>query len=105
MPQLFIKDPADSLDYKFDWAAESNGSDTEAGDWLASGETIISHIITVDDGLTLEDDSLTDGNTSVTAWVSGGTDGQVYLVTCQITTNATPARVAERSITLLVRNR
>jgi len=59
------------LDYKFDWKAKTNGSG--ATDWLAVGETISTYTVTADAGLTKASDSKTDTNTSVTAWLSGGT--------------------------------
>ena len=40
MPSAFTKDPQAVLDYKFDWAALTNGSC--ASDWLDDGETISS---------------------------------------------------------------
>ena len=64
MPNTFSKDPDAVLDYKFDWAASTNGSG--ASDWLADGETISSHTITATTGLTVDSSSLTDTNTSVT---------------------------------------
>lgn len=97
----FTKDPAAVLDYCFDWKAETNG--TGESDWLASGETISSHSVTVESGLTKDSDAATDTNTSVTVWLSGGTDGDDYTVTCQITTSA--GRTDERSVTIKVRNR
>jgi len=44
----FLKDPSAVLDYKFSWAAKTNGitGDEEVNDWLSSGETIVSHTIT-----------------------------------------------------------
>lgn len=92
----FIKDPEAVLDYKFDWAASTNG--TGVSDWLASGETISSRTVTVESGLTKDSDSLTDTNTSVTVWLSGGTAGTVYTVTCHIVTSDN--RTDERSITI-----
>ena len=94
----WTKDPSAVLDYKFDWAAETNGTDTDAGDWLDTdnSETISEATITVDTGLTEDSSSLTDTNTSVTVWLSGGTAGNVYKVACEITTSA--ARTDERTI-------
>lgn len=74
------------LDYTFDWSA-----------WLGS-DTISSATVTADVGLTVE--STTNDNTTVTAWISGGTVGQVYKIACKVTTAA--GRVDERTATLLV---
>ena len=101
MPSLFIKDPDAVLDYKFDWAASTNGNGDS--DWLASGETISSHTVTVSTGLTKDSSSITDTNTSVTVWLSGGTADADYTVTCQIVTSA--SRTDERSITIQCRAR
>jgi hypothetical protein len=82
---VFAKDPDAVLDYKFDWS-----------DWLASGETISTATITEESGITVDSDSLTDTNTSVTVWLSGGTAGTMYDVACLITTSA--SRTDERTI-------
>ena len=100
---IFIKDPNAVLDYKFDWAPLTNGAEGGTSDWLASGETISARTITVSTGLTKDSDSLTDTNTSVTVWLSGGTDGQNYTVACKIVTS--DSRTDERTITIFVRER
>lgn len=76
MAQTFVKDIDAVLDYKFDWS-----------EWLADSETISTHTVTVDTGLTKDSDEITDTNTSVTVWLSGGTAGQKYKVNCEIVTN------------------
>ena len=97
----FVKDPQAVLDYKFDWKALTNGSGPS--DWLASSETISSFVITADAGLTVNSSSQTDTNTSVTVWLSGGTDGIEYSLACKIVTSS--ARTDERTVTISVRNR
>lgn len=101
MTSRFIKDPASVLDWKFDWAALTNGSGSS--DWLASGETISSRTVTAATGITVDSSSITDTNTSVTVWLSGGTVGQEYTVTCKIVTSA--SRTDERTITIQVQDR
>lgn len=87
-----IKDPDAVLDYKFDFAASTNGSGSL--DWLdtANSETISSHTITITPtgtgALTVDSSSLTDTNTSVTVWLSAGVTGIDYSVTCHIVTSA-----------------
>jgi hypothetical protein len=88
----FTKDPDAVLDWKFDWS-----------DWLADGETLASHSVTAAEGLTVDSSSLTDTNTSVTAWLSGGTAGKRYAVTCRVVTSA--SRTDDRTITVYVRER
>jgi len=88
------KDPDATLDYTFDW------NDTD-GPWLAVGETISSHVVTVASGLTKDSDSEFGGK--VTVILSGGTAGtkanpSTYKVSCKITTDSVPARIDERSI-------
>jgi hypothetical protein len=95
------KDPDAALDYIFDFAASTNG--TGKSDWLASGETIQSAVVAVESGLTKDSDSLTDSDTSVTIWLSGGTDGETYAVACKITT--TSGRTDERTVNVFVSER
>ena len=92
MAQQFLKDPSAVLDYKFDWSS-----------WLASGETISSHTITPESGITVDSSSITDTSTSVTVWLSGGSAGIKYDVTCQIVTSA--SRTDERTIQVRAENR
>lgn len=97
-----LKDPAAVLDYVFDWKTSTNRS--KGTDWLGSSETIASATVTVASGdVTVDSDGLTDTNTSVTAWISGGTAGTDAEVTCQIVTS--DSRTDERTLTLRVRNR
>jgi hypothetical protein len=97
----FLKDPNAVLDYKFDWKALTNG--TGDTDWLASGETLTTKTVMVDAGLTKDSDALSDTNTSVTVWLSGGTAGQRYNVACKIVTSAN--RTDERTISVEVMQR
>lgn len=101
MADHFTKDPQAVLDYKFDWAALANGHG--GSNWLAEGETISSHTITVASGLSVDSSALSDDDTAVTVWLSGGTAGNDYSVTCRITTSA--GRTDERTITIQVRER
>jgi hypothetical protein len=98
--QTYTKDPDAVLDYKFDWKALTNSSgDT---DWLQSSETIATKTITADTGITVDSSSLTDTNTSVTVWLSGGDAGSSYKVACKITT---ATRTDERTIIIKVEQR
>jgi hypothetical protein len=91
MPRFnFEKDPDARLDYTFDWH-----------EYLADGETIVDALVTPDSGLNV--DSWDFGDTSVIAWISGGTPGNVYRVACRITTSDT--RTDERSINVRVLER
>jgi len=92
----WTKDPEAVLDFKFDWKASTNGRGPT--DWLAAGETIGTHSVTASTGLTVDSSSVTDTNTSVTVWLSGGTAGSIYNVTAHIVTSAN--REDDRTITI-----
>ena len=85
-----VKDPAAVLDYGWDWSQ-----------WLAEGDVITDHAVTAPEGLTVESHEATP--TTVTAWLSGGTPGQVYSVVCHIVT--AQGRTDERTLTLPVLDR
>lgn len=72
---LFDKQPGETLDYNFDLTA-----------WLASkaGDTITSFTISADPGITIVSSSKTGGVIKV--FVSGGTDGVNYKITCTVST-------------------
>jgi len=92
----FDQDLRDKLDYKFDFAPLTNA--TKKSNWLQSGETISSYVLTVPTGVTIPADSLTDANTSVTIWVDGDTAG-TYEVECTITTS--DGRILTKAITFI----
>lgn len=85
----YVKDPNAVLDYTFDWSA-----------WLGT-DTIASKTVTVPTGITLDSSSFT--TTAVTAWLSGGTAGTTYTVSCKIVTAG--SRTDERSIEVQVKER
>ncbi len=89
MPRSFTHDPDAVLDYLFDWS-----------DWLGA-DTIASHTVTAGTGLTV--DSSTATTTAVTVWLSGGSVGQSYAVTCHIVTAA--GREDDRTATITVQER
>lgn len=90
----YIKDPSAVLDYCFNWRVAGK-------EWLAPTETITSHTITADTGITV--DKSTESAGRVTVWLSGGTAGQNYKVACKITTSA--GRTDERTIWIKVTDR
>lgn len=92
---VFPKDPDAVLDYKFDW------NDADRGPWLQTGESITSHVITVDAGITKDSDSESDG--AVTVWLSGGSAGESYDIACKIVTALN--RTDERTIRIIVEDR
>ncbi len=90
MKGVYRKAPGALLDYTWDW-----------NDWLLSEETIQAVSIVMPEGLTL--DHVTNNTTTVTAWFTGGTLDQDYLVTCKVETNQ--GRKEERTMKILVRVR
>ncbi len=82
------KDPDDVLDYAIDWTGALNG------DTIATS----TFVVAVGAGMTINSQSHT--TTSSTVWLSGGTAGTVYEVTCTITTAG--ARTFERTAQLTV---
>ena len=89
MPQTFVKDPDAVLDYEWNWA-----------EWL-DGDTIASHTVTCDTGITLDSHSAT--TTAVTGWFSGGTAGVTYSATCHVVTAA--GRKEDRTIQFIMEPR
>lgn len=87
------KDPDATLDWIFDWNL-----------WLGDGETISNAEFIVDPGISIDSEkgsSFT--NKTATVWLSGGTEGQVYRITCRVTTSE--GRIDDRSFTLRCTNR
>lgn len=89
MPSLFQKSAIATLDYNVDWRL-----------WLTGDEEIVSSSWILPDDLTLEGSEISSPITK--AYISGGTNGQIYTVKNQITTDSTPARVDQRSFQLFV---
>jgi hypothetical protein len=85
-----VKDPAEVLDYTFDWSA-----------YLADITDTIASVVFDPVGVVV--DSFSNTTTSATAWVSGGTNGTTAYVTCAITT--AEGRTAVRSIYLKIKDR
>lgn len=84
------KDPDSVLDYVWDFT-----------DWLASGDTVSSHVVVADPGITVESSS--NDSEKVTVWLSGGTPGSVYSVTVRVTTFQN--RVVDRTVGFVVLER
>jgi hypothetical protein len=86
----FRKDPDAVLDYTWDWSL-----------WLQTDEVIVSHQIIVPTGIALDSSDADDER--VTGWLSDGTNGQTYTVTCRVSTDQ--GRTDDRSIAVYVLNR
>lgn len=85
--KVFNKDPSARKDYGFNWAP-----------WL-DGDTISTSTWTLDDGIT--NYLSTNTATTTTIWLSGGTPGQDYTATNQITTAG--GRIEQQSLKIQVR--
>lgn len=86
----FTKDPDAKLDYTWDWSL-----------WLPNGDTILTSAFTPSPGITVNSSSNTTTNSTV--WLSGGTEGQSYTVTNEITT--VQGRIDDRTITIRIQER
>lgn len=84
-------DPDADLDFQFDWS-----------DWLDddSSEAIALSVITIDPSGELTATTPAVNSGVVTFWLSGGVATKRYIVSCKITTNSSPTREDERSITI-----
>jgi len=101
MPNEFVKDPDAVLDYKFDWKARTNNNGArDKTDWLDTTETISSHTIDADTGITVNSSVAADTNTSIVVWLAGGEAGTTYKVRCEIVTSA--GRTDERTARIKV---
>lgn len=86
----FTKDPDAVLDYEWDWS-----------DWLtAITDTITSVTFVPDTGIVVNSSSHT--ATAAIAWISGGTAGTSYNVTCRIVTAG--GRTDDRTATFKITN-
>ncbi len=85
----YDKDPDATLDYSIDWSA-----------WLPSGDALSTATwSTSDPDLEVAGSPAPSHAAGIaTAWLTGGTAGQRYTVTCRVTT--TGGRVDDRSILL-----
>lgn len=81
----WVKDPSANLYYIFDFAQNTNKNGYD-GDYLQTGEELSSATILTDDGISASDVSIIKANTQVQFYLTGGTAGSEYNVTCRITT-------------------
>ena len=108
------KDPNAVEPYFFVWCSKTNqndGATTDTGELQSA--TISTHTATAATGLTVDSSSLASVtvaginysvNTVVTVWLSGGTNNTDYEVLCRITTNETPSRTLDKTMTVPVRS-
>ena len=85
----FDKDPADVLEYSFDWSI-----------WLGATDLIASYTATPSPGITVNSEPFS--TTATTAWLSGGTAGIPYEIKHKIVTRQ--GRVKNLTMTIRVTN-
>lgn len=101
--KLGYKDPDSVLDYAVLW-----------DDWLSADEIILTETIEVTTGITIDSHEINtvaltlNGATQkigsvVTIWLSSGTVGVTYTISCKVTTSS--GRTDERSFLLMIRER
>lgn len=93
--RVFVKDPDEVKDYVFEWNGASPGPALSTGDSVSSFTVAVESGITLDSSEEFEDDA-------VRVWLSGGTAGNDYTVTCRVVT--AQGRTLEASILVKVRN-
>ncbi len=93
----YTKDPHATLDYSIDWSRWVPSGDSISGTpaWSVTGPDASLAVAGV------PAPSVASG--IATAWLTGGTAGQTYRVTCRVTTTA--GRIDDRSITVRVAER
>lgn len=91
-----VKDPQADLDYSWDWSAYL----AAVGDNIAT----VQFVIEGPDSAMTQHDAGFAGSVAL-VWLAGGTAGNVYRVTCRITTTHVPPRVDDRSIFVKVKPR
>lgn len=90
--KTFLKDPDSTLDYGIDW-----------GPWLEPvSDTITASTWTAESGIEIVDDAEFT-TTRTVVWLRGGTAGETYTVTNQVTTAG--GRIVDRSIKIKVREK
>jgi len=93
------KAPAEALDYTFPFGPNPYFSPY----YLQTGETITSRTVAVAAGLNKDSDNISADGGSVIVWLSGGTLGQSYLVSCTIVTSL--SRTAKRNMLVKIAER
>lgn len=83
--------------YKIDFAGVTNSRENAEADWLdtsvSPAEQLATQSITLESptGISVSGAALADSNTSVAFWVAGVTVG-TWVLTCEVTTNTSPAQ-------------
>lgn len=94
-----LKDPQAVLDFTINWQPWLD----DVLDSLVSKSVTVSTIAGDASPLVVVQSAIS--GKSVVIWLSGGSAGNTYQVTCHITTASTPARQDDRSIFIKVKDR
>jgi hypothetical protein len=84
-----VKDPNDLVDYELSWATQLGTDTITSATWIVPAGIV--------------KDSESNTTTTATVWLSGGTAGQQYQITCRVTTAGD--RQLDRSIRIYVTER
>lgn len=87
MPDSFVKDPDEVVDYVRDWSADLGDDTIATSEWVP------------DDGIDVDSDDSDD--TTATVWLSGGTVGNTYNVLNRIT--SVGGRVFDKTLRFAIR--
>lgn len=93
----------EELQFDFDFAPNTNNREGAKSDWLVSGETITGATVTADSGVVIEGYGIDSTGTYVTVRISGGTAGNSYTITCQITTTGPQTATREEELRIIPR--
>ena len=93
----------ETLQFDFDFAPDTNNREDARTDWLASGETISSAVVTADSGVVVEGYGIDSTGTFVTCRLSGGVAGSSYTITCTIVTTGSQTAVREKELNIVSR--
>ncbi len=91
---IYLKDPSSSVDYSVDWS-----------EWLSASEAIVSTTWSIDPAGVLAPTlgAETASGTTRSVFVSGGTLGERYRLSCHIQTDGD--RTADRSVIIRIAER
>jgi hypothetical protein len=107
MSDRWIKDPDETLQYKFDWAPLANG--TGDSNWLDRTSSPVEYIssqttvCTDSPSVTIDSSEIILSSTAVAVKISGGTIGSRYRIRNRITTST--GQIRDKTATLIIMSR
>lgn len=101
------KDPDEVLDYDIDWTSRLYSADeldrVSAGETVVPADTIVTSTFTLPSDIALVKDSESNGTTATKIWLSGGTEGQTYLIVNEIVTAG--GRTMDQTVKLKIKSK